>query len=292
MPRPRGRSPIVRCVSASIPRVMKLLELAALAVEDPQRGIARAGDLARRLEHLIEHGLGVQLRQQRAPDVDQAAQPLLVEVVAHLGVIRCQRTLSVPRCGEPACLLRSRADGGRRTRRRLARMNDAILLTAIAAGTALATGVGALPVIALGGERARAAQGVLSGFAAGVMAVAAIVGLLIPAASEGSARPSSRPRSPGALALVALRADARTPRARQRSQRGRHALAARHRRAVRPQPARGPGDRRGVRVRPGRASARSSSPRSRSRTCPRAPRRRRRCSPPATAPPSSSGARS
>jgi ZIP family zinc transporter len=61
-------------------------------------------------------------------------------------------------------------------------MNDALLLTAIAAGTALATGLGALPVIALGGERARSAQGVLSGLAAGVMAVAAIVGLLRPAA--------------------------------------------------------------------------------------------------------------
>jgi hypothetical protein len=46
-------------------------------------------------------------------------------------------------------------------------VNDALLLTAIAAATVLATGVGALPVIALGASRARAAQGVLSGLAAG-----------------------------------------------------------------------------------------------------------------------------
>jgi ZIP family zinc transporter len=84
-------------------------------------------------------------------------------------------------------------------------MSDAILLTAIAAATALATGVGALPVIALGGERARAAQGVLSGFAAGVMAVAAIVGLLIPAADEGSATTVVAATAAGALALIALR---------------------------------------------------------------------------------------
>ena len=64
-------------------------------------------------------------------------------------------------------------------------MNDALALTAIAAGTALATGLGALPVIALGAHRARSAQGALSGLAAGVMAVAAIVGLLKPAAEHG-----------------------------------------------------------------------------------------------------------
>jgi ZIP family zinc transporter len=84
-------------------------------------------------------------------------------------------------------------------------MNDALLLTAIAAGTALATGLGALPVIALGGERARAAQGVLSGLAAGVMAVAAIVGLLIPAAKQGSAVTVGAAAAAGAFALVLSR---------------------------------------------------------------------------------------
>lgn len=84
-------------------------------------------------------------------------------------------------------------------------MNDALLLTAIAGATVLATGIGALPVIALGGHRARAAQGVLSGLAAGVMTVAAILGLLIPAAEQGSAFTVVGAASVGALALVALR---------------------------------------------------------------------------------------
>jgi len=84
-------------------------------------------------------------------------------------------------------------------------MSDALLLTAIAAGTALATGLGALPLMALGRERTRAAQGMLGGLAAGVMAVAAIAGLLKPAFEEGRAAPVAVAAAAGALALVASR---------------------------------------------------------------------------------------
>jgi ZIP family zinc transporter len=84
-------------------------------------------------------------------------------------------------------------------------MSDALLLTAIAAATALATGLGALPVIALGRHRATAAQGVLSGLAAGVMAVAAIVGLLEPAAEQGNAITVAAAAAAGALLLVLSR---------------------------------------------------------------------------------------
>ena len=84
-------------------------------------------------------------------------------------------------------------------------MSDALLLTALAAATVLATGVGALPVIALGETHARAAQGVLSGFAAGVMAVAAIVGLLMPAAEQGSAVTVLAATAVGAWLLVLSR---------------------------------------------------------------------------------------
>lgn len=84
-------------------------------------------------------------------------------------------------------------------------MNDALLLTAIAAATVLATGIGALPVIVLGPTRARAAQGVLSGLAAGVMAIAATVGLLKPAAEQGSAVTVLVAAGAGALALVLSR---------------------------------------------------------------------------------------
>jgi zinc transporter, ZIP family len=84
-------------------------------------------------------------------------------------------------------------------------VSDALVLIVIAAGTALATGLGALPVLALGGERARAAQGVLSGLAAGVMAVAAVVGLLKPAAEQGGAVTVIGAAALGVLALVLSR---------------------------------------------------------------------------------------
>jgi ZIP family zinc transporter len=63
---------------------------------------------------------------------------------------------------------------------------DVIALTLAASATALATGIGAIPVFLLG-SRARALTPALLGFAAGVMGVAALAGLLIPAGEEGSA---------------------------------------------------------------------------------------------------------
>lgn len=82
---------------------------------------------------------------------------------------------------------------------------DALLLTLIAAGTALATGVGALPV-ALMGARAAAARPLLSGVAAGVMTVAAIEGLLVPAFEEGRDGVVVVAALAGATALLASRA--------------------------------------------------------------------------------------
>ena len=61
-----------------------------------------------------------------------------------------------------------------------------LLLIAAGVGTALATGIGALPVWFLG-ERADAIRPLLLGFAAGVMSVASVVGLLLPGLDEGSA---------------------------------------------------------------------------------------------------------
>lgn len=65
-------------------------------------------------------------------------------------------------------------------------MPEVLILLLAASGTALATGLGAVPVFLLG-ERAHALTPFLIGFAAGVMAVAAVAGLLIPAAEENSA---------------------------------------------------------------------------------------------------------
>ncbi|MBK5218366.1 MAG: ZIP family metal transporter [Thermoleophilia bacterium] len=64
-------------------------------------------------------------------------------------------------------------------------MPEIVVLLLAACGTALATGLGAIPVFLLG-ERAKGLGPLLLGFAVGVMGVAALVGLLIPAADEGS----------------------------------------------------------------------------------------------------------
>ena len=64
-------------------------------------------------------------------------------------------------------------------------MGELALLAVAGAGTALATGLGAIPVFALG-ARADALRPLLWGIAAGVMTVASIVGLLEPALDEGT----------------------------------------------------------------------------------------------------------
>lgn len=66
-------------------------------------------------------------------------------------------------------------------------MPDVVVLLLAATATALATGLGAIPVFFLG-RRAAALTPLLLGLAVGVMGVASIAGLLIPAADEGSAQ--------------------------------------------------------------------------------------------------------
>ena len=58
-------------------------------------------------------------------------------------------------------------------------------LVLVATATTIATGLGVIPVAILG-ERARELRAALLGVASGVMLVAAIVGLLLPALDEGS----------------------------------------------------------------------------------------------------------
>ncbi len=62
---------------------------------------------------------------------------------------------------------------------------DLLVLAFAATATAVVTGLGAVPVFFLG-ERAQSLRPWLLGFAAGVMGVASVVGLLLPAADEGS----------------------------------------------------------------------------------------------------------
>jgi ZIP family zinc transporter len=65
-------------------------------------------------------------------------------------------------------------------------MPEVVVLVIAASGTALATGLGAVPVFMLGQQRAARLAPFLLGLASGVMAVAAIAGLLLPATDEGS----------------------------------------------------------------------------------------------------------
>jgi ZIP family zinc transporter len=64
-------------------------------------------------------------------------------------------------------------------------MPDLLVLFLAACGTAVATGLGAIPVWFLG-QRAAELTPFLLGLAAGVMGVASIFGLLVPAAEEGN----------------------------------------------------------------------------------------------------------
>jgi ZIP family zinc transporter len=83
-------------------------------------------------------------------------------------------------------------------------MPELVALVLAACGTTLATGLGAIPVFILG-TRAAGLAPLLLGFAAGVMGVAAIAGLLIPATQEGSALEVATGLAIGVAFLVLVR---------------------------------------------------------------------------------------
>jgi ZIP family zinc transporter len=100
---------------------------------------------------------------------------------------------------------------------------DIALLLAAATGTALATGLGAVPVFLLG-SRVVALRPLLLGFAAGAMGVASVVGLLLPALDEGSDLQAAVGLALGIAFLAASRAlidrrDMEHPLVRNRAQR-------------------------------------------------------------------------
>jgi ZIP family zinc transporter len=90
-------------------------------------------------------------------------------------------------------------------------MPQVVVLLLAACGTTLATGLGAIPVFLLG-HRAAQLTPPLLGFAAGVMGVASIAGLLIPATEEGStlAVISGLAAGAGLLGVVRSRLDPHT----------------------------------------------------------------------------------
>ncbi len=83
-PRPRGRSPIARLVSLVEPGGQELREFGALLVEDPERRVARAGDLPGGLQHRPENLAQIELAHELAPDIKESADPELVRDAVHL----------------------------------------------------------------------------------------------------------------------------------------------------------------------------------------------------------------
>jgi ZIP family zinc transporter len=83
---------------------------------------------------------------------------------------------------------------------------DLLALTLAGSATALATGLGAIPVFALGPVRAAALRPALWGLAAGLMGVASVVGLLLPALDEGQPAAVAGGLAAGVIFLVLTRA--------------------------------------------------------------------------------------
>jgi ZIP family zinc transporter len=83
-------------------------------------------------------------------------------------------------------------------------MPEVLVLLLAASATALATGIGAIPVFLFGSRTARFTPFLL-GFAAGVMGVAAVAGLLIPAVEEGTAVEVGAGLAVGVLFLLVAR---------------------------------------------------------------------------------------
>jgi zinc transporter, ZIP family len=90
---------------------------------------------------------------------------------------------------------------------------DLLVLVLAATATAVATGLGAVPVFFLG-ERAATLKPWLLGFAAGVMSVASVVGLLLPALDEGSGTDAAVGTALGVAFLLASRWVIDSPRSR------------------------------------------------------------------------------
>ena len=63
------------------PAGQEALELLAALVEDPQGGVARAGELSGHLEDAVEDDLEIEFGYQGAPDLEEPAQALRVEML-------------------------------------------------------------------------------------------------------------------------------------------------------------------------------------------------------------------
>ena len=75
MPWPRGGIPDRLALRGADPARDEALELPALGVEHAHGGVARAGELARHPQELLEHGVDLELRHEAAAGLEQRRQP-------------------------------------------------------------------------------------------------------------------------------------------------------------------------------------------------------------------------
>ena len=71
----------LRATGVVDPHREKALERLATLVEDAQRRVARVGELARDIEDPREQRLAIELGHQPAPDIDQAKQPMALQLL-------------------------------------------------------------------------------------------------------------------------------------------------------------------------------------------------------------------
>ena len=79
MPWPRGGSPIALALGRVDAARDEAPQLAAVVVEDPDRGVARAGQLAGDAQQLLEHGVDLELGHQPAARLEQRREARFVE---------------------------------------------------------------------------------------------------------------------------------------------------------------------------------------------------------------------
>ena len=87
MPRPRGSSPIARCVSSSMPVVTNRSSVRARGVDHAERRVARAGQLRRGLDELLQQRVERELRAERDARVDERAQAVAGGLGFHQAII-------------------------------------------------------------------------------------------------------------------------------------------------------------------------------------------------------------
>lgn len=72
------------------------LEAVAAVVQHAQRGVASAGQVAGSLQHGVEHRLGVQIRYERATDLEESTKLNVPELVGEISLGNVGHVTIVP----------------------------------------------------------------------------------------------------------------------------------------------------------------------------------------------------